>query len=69
MGIYEHEVKARMDTILDCFSGADGGVSFVKLKTQMEKFAKEADQGGYSSQEVCSILIRFARLIEVVNKE
>ena len=52
--------KADVDTILDCFTGADGGLSFVMLGM----FLRDCEQQGVDV--VC--VRQFARLIRVLEK-
>lgn len=53
-------------TIIDCFSGADGGVSFTKLRLLLEDMeAEESDTGN----QVVDIMTKFAKLIKVANRK
>lgn len=54
--------------IIDMASGADGGVSFVMLRTLYEEMQRQAAEGSASAQEVVNIVHRFARLIDVAQK-
>lgn len=40
-----HENKEALQHILDTFSGSDGGVSFVALKTLLEEMDRRAVKG------------------------
>lgn len=61
------DVKADIDTILDCFGGADGGGGFVRLCRMLDRFADEAAQGDQASQELLLVVKRMARLINIAN--
>jgi len=54
-----------LNPILDCFSGADGGVSFYSLKFFLAEMIKRKDGGDTSAEQVVLIAERFVKLIEV----
>ncbi len=59
-----------IDPILDCFSGADGGMSFVKLKfflEQMEQMEQKSEKGDIAAKEILLIAKRFVKIIELAN--
>ncbi len=52
--------------ILDCMTGADGGISFANLKVfvgEMERRVKE--ESDQAAHEVLQVISRFRRLIDV----
>lgn len=51
--------------ILDCFTGADGGLRFVALKSLLECMQNESTD---TSEEVLHIMRKFSYLIDVANK-
>lgn len=57
--------KESIDTMLDCFGGADGGGSFVKLCNLIERFADEHDEGDEAAGEILTLVLRFEQLIKV----
>jgi len=58
--------KAALDNIMDCFTGTDGGVSFVNLRFLLEGMEKEDTD---SAEAVLDIMRKFSRLIDVANKK
>lgn len=52
--------------ITDVFTGADGGVDFVKLRCALEDLEVRADCGDAAAREVIQIAVRFRRLIDVL---
>jgi hypothetical protein len=51
---------------MDCFTGADGGVSFVNLRILLEGMENEDTQ---TANAVLDIMRKFSRLIDVANKQ
>jgi hypothetical protein len=68
--IMKNQEQFQSDLIkcLDCFTGADGGGTFIKFKFGMEEMAKRADNGDAGAVELCRIMSRFVRLIEAFNE-
>jgi len=58
----EENTKA-MDTILDCFGGADGGITFIRLRDFIKRMENEDSE---SARKILLVLHRFSKLIEVV---
>ncbi len=56
-----------IDPILDCFSGADGGMSFVKLKFFLEQMEQKSEKGDIAAKEILLIAKRFVKIIELAN--
>jgi hypothetical protein len=56
------------ETITDCFTGADGGVSFVRLQSLLEEMEKRANAGDMVADKVLGTIYQMARLIQVANK-
>ena len=61
--------KDQFDNILDCFTGADGGVRFVNLRAALEQFDKEAVEGNEDSAECLCVLSMFSKFIDYVQPE
>lgn len=57
-------VKESLDNILNCMSGADGGVSFIRLKTLLEQIGRDEANAGRMVEEAVH---QFSRLINVAN--
>lgn len=53
-----------IQTFLDCFGGADGGVSFVKFRGLMEEMEKKATKGDEGAYEIIERVHAVSRLIE-----
>ena len=53
--------------ILDCFTGADGGSSFMHLQGFLEEFEKRAANGDEAADKLLTVVYQFARLIKVAN--
>lgn len=56
------------ETIVDCLTGADGGVSFVRLQGFIEEMEKRANADDTAADQVLTIVYRFANLIRLANK-
>jgi hypothetical protein len=63
-------VKDDINRILDVFGGADGGVEFVYLKTNLEGIEKRmlADIDDEAAKQLIDILHKFRRLVDVLSK-
>ena len=55
--------------ILDCMTGADGALRFVRLKGFLENLDRMALEGDMSAQEIILIVLRFSRIIDIANKD
>jgi len=62
------ELSADLSRILDTFTGADGGVSFVKLRGMLSALDHQAANGDKAAAEVLAVVRRFARLIEAAER-
>lgn len=54
--------------ILACFSGEDGGVSFVKLRQFLADFEKRAENGDDAAEQILLVVHRFAKLIQIAQQ-
>ena len=54
--------------ILDCFSGADGGASFIALQILVQEMDKRAAKGDQAAEEIIALIRKFAKLIELSEK-
>lgn len=50
--------------ILDVFTGADGGVSFVEFKFMLERMEKAKDDGDISAAKILLVVEHFCRLLK-----
>ena len=64
-------VKEDTNTIINCYSGADGGMSFVQLRTFLEGIEEGLKkQDGSVDPELMQLLVlheKYARLIKAVS--
>jgi hypothetical protein len=63
------EVAALLEPILDCFSGTDGGVSYLKLRAMLEGLQIDAKGGSGSAIKLMGIVAQFSRLVKLNQKE
>ena len=54
-------------TITDCFTGADGGIAFVKLKMFLEHLERDKSNDE-NSQKMLDAVDKLAKLITVLSK-
>lgn len=62
------ETQVDVENILDCFSGADGGASFLALCSLIRHMDKQAVAGDEGAIKIIGIVNRFAKLIDVAKK-
>jgi len=60
----KQNVKESLDNILNCMSGADGGIAFVRLMALLEKIGEDEAHAGRLVEEAVH---QFSRLINVAN--
>ena len=60
------KTKEYLDNILDCFGGADGGVSFAKFRYAVEDLEKQAMGGDVSAKRIIEVVRQFSKLINVL---
>ena len=60
------KTKEYLDNVLDCFGGADGGVSFVKFRYAVEDLEKQAMGGDVSAKRIIEVVRQFSKLINVL---
>lgn len=61
------ELNDDLQEILDTFSGADGGIKFVRFKALLEEIEKRSLSGDEAAKEIIKIVKRFRRLIDAAN--
>jgi len=64
----EKQIQELLEPTLECFSGADGGVSFIKLKVLLNEMQKKSNEGDTKATEILLVAKRFSKLIELVKK-
>jgi len=57
-------VNEEIENILDCFTGADGGISFIMFRTLMEQLK---DEDTDAARQLEHIVRQFSTLIDVAN--
>ncbi len=60
------ERKAHLDNILDCMSGADGGIAFMKTKILIEELEKE--DNNTEAEKALSVISQFSKFITFATK-
>ena len=58
-------MKEAIDDIMDTFGGADGGISFINLRTLLERVDKLCENGDTYAQEILETVYKFQRLIAI----
>ena len=61
------QTQADFDNILDCFTGADGGVRFAQLLALVRELDTRAAVGDSAAQRVLNTLGQLSRLIDVAD--
>lgn len=52
-------------TILDCFTGADGGITFVRMNVAMQQFIETDDP---NTDKLVDIFVKMAKLIDALTE-
>lgn len=60
--------QKQLENILDCFTGADGGVLFMNLKLLLDEMERQELNGDTDASEVLLIFSNFSRLIDTAQK-
>ena len=69
----QEKLQESITIILDCFTGADGGVSFVRFKTAMEDIVAKEEMYiepniAAARRRVLDLVNDFARVITIANE-
>ncbi len=59
------KLKEDFNLIVDTFTGADGGLSFMAFKAMMEHLDNKTDD---ASKQLLDITVNFAKFLRVCNK-
>jgi hypothetical protein len=62
------ETKAAMINFVDVFAGSDGCVDFFNLSCFIDDIDDKAQNGDDAAQQLIDVVLRFNRLIGVVQK-
>jgi len=57
--------KKIIDKCLNCFTGEDGGIGFVNLKSLLEEMERQSNAGDEPAEQIIVQAERFVRLIDV----
>lgn len=60
------ERQTAFQNILDCFTGVDGGIKFLRVKFALDDLDERAERGDEAAEELMQVLIRFGRLISAL---
>jgi len=52
--------------ILDCMTGADGGVKYMKYLNAMRQLSKRADNGDDAARQIVVMVERFSMLLDIL---
>jgi len=63
------EKQEALQNILDCMTGADGGVKFVLFRDNLEKLDKQAINGDTKAEQLLLIMIHFSKLIDILSEQ
>lgn len=58
-----------LDASLDCFSGADGGIGYLKLRTFIQEMIEKSNEGDKSAKEIVLLVERFDKLVGIATKD
>ena len=56
-------------SILDCFTGTDGGARFMHLQCFIEEFDRRAANGDKAAAQITEVVYQFDRLIQIANSK
>ena len=59
------KIKHAIETIMDCFAGADGGIVYIKLVQFLEDIHKKSETGNEAATEILNVVYRFENLIKI----
>lgn len=57
-----------LQIILDCFSGLDGGITFIQLKILLKELEEKANANDQSAKELVKAVHVFANIITFASK-
>lgn len=63
----KYNAKELLRPALDCFSGVDGGITFVEFKTLISSLCEKANAGDANSIKVLTIVMQYNKLISLVH--
>lgn len=63
------DTAAAFDTLLQTFSGEDGGVGFLAIKQLVQVMDRQASEGDIAAEEIITLVKRMSRLIDVAKKQ
>ena len=60
-----NKVMELLNPILDCFAGADGGVTYVKLRGMLVGLQEQASEGDDYAMQIMAIVTQFSKLVKL----
>lgn len=69
MNRYEYQAKRSLKPALCCFSGEDGGKSFVRFRSFITNLHENVHKGDKSSIAILDIVKKYNILIELLNQD
>lgn len=64
----EKKVMEILEPMLDCFSGADGGVCFIKFREFLVSTLEQCESGDYEAGEIIHRVQGISNLISYVDR-
>lgn len=61
------KLNTSFHNIVDCFSGSDGGVSFVNLQKMIEELNIMSENGDHNATKILEVVYQFSKLIDISN--
>lgn len=58
------KIEKELRLMVDLFSGGDGAVGYVQLRTFLDVMAERADNGDKAAVDVLDVVYRFNKLID-----
>jgi hypothetical protein len=67
ISISDPSLNMQLNNIMNCFSGDDGGVSFIRLRSLIETMHARAVTGDDAAKQLIDVVSKMSRLIDVAN--
>lgn len=64
MSEYFEQARKILDYSINVFGGDDGGISFVQVRTNLEKCIAKAEEGDPTSKELINIFTKYDKLLK-----
>lgn len=63
------ELAKTIDNIVDVFTGADGGVDFVKFRILIACLDKQKANGDLAAKKILNVVFQFSQLLNIAKRE